>query len=69
MQHKESFLPLILYMTVLNESIGWVLGQHDETERKEHEQEIHYILSHRIWLIFKWIQSNIYLKSLLLREE
>ncbi|WJX28344.1 hypothetical protein P8452_17080 [Trifolium repens] len=28
--------PLILYLTVLDESMGCVLGQHDETGRKEH---------------------------------
>ena len=28
--------PLIMYMTVLNESMGCVLGQHDESRRKEH---------------------------------
>jgi hypothetical protein len=28
--------PLIMYLTVLDESMGCVLGQHDETGRKEH---------------------------------
>ena len=28
--------PLILYLTVLDELMGCVLGQHDETDRKEH---------------------------------
>jgi len=28
--------PLILYLTVLDESMGCVLAQHDETGRKEH---------------------------------
>jgi len=28
--------PLILYLTVLDGSMGCVLGQHDETRRKEH---------------------------------
>ena len=28
--------PLILYLTVLDGSMGCVLGQHDETGRKEH---------------------------------
>jgi len=28
--------PLILYLTVLDESIDCVLGQHDETIKKEH---------------------------------
>lgn len=28
--------PLIMYLTVLEESMGCVLGQHDETSRKEH---------------------------------
>jgi len=27
--------PLILYMTVLDESIGCVLGQHDESRKRE----------------------------------
>jgi len=33
--------PLILYPTVLDRSMGYVLGQHDETGRKEHA--IHYL--------------------------
>lgn len=28
--------PLIMYLTVLDESMGCVLGQHDEFDRKEH---------------------------------
>ena len=28
--------PLILYLTVHEKSMGCVLGQHDETEKKEH---------------------------------
>ena len=28
--------PLIMYLTVLENSMGYVLGQHDETGRKEH---------------------------------
>ena len=28
--------PLILYLTIHEKSMGCVLGQHDETERKEH---------------------------------
>ena len=28
--------PLILYLTVLDNSMGYVLGQHDESDRKEH---------------------------------
>jgi len=28
--------PLIMYLTVLENSIGCVLGQHDESGRKEH---------------------------------
>jgi len=28
--------PLILYLTILDESMGCVLGQQDETERKEY---------------------------------
>ena len=28
--------PLILYLTVHERSMGCILGQHDETERKEH---------------------------------
>ena len=35
--------PLILYLTVLDGSIGCVLGQHDETGKKEHA--IYYLLS------------------------
>ena len=29
-------IPLILYLTVLDNSMGCVLGQHDESGRKEH---------------------------------
>ena len=29
--------PLIMYLTVLENSMGCVLGQHDESGRKEHE--------------------------------
>lgn len=28
--------PLIVYLTILDESMGFVLGQHDDTGRKEH---------------------------------
>ena len=28
--------PLIMYLTVLENSMGYVLGQHDESGRKEH---------------------------------
>ena len=33
---RVSGRPLILYLTVLDESMGCVLGQHDETGKKEH---------------------------------
>jgi len=36
--------PLILYLTILDGSMGCVLGQHDETRRKEH---VFYYLSKR----------------------
>ena len=33
--------PLIMYLTILENSMGSVLGQHDESGRKEHEIYYH----------------------------
>ncbi|KAK8707144.1 hypothetical protein V6N13_058208 [Hibiscus sabdariffa] len=42
--------PLILYLAIFENSMGCVLGQHDETERKELRQ---YMLYRTTWLISK----------------
>nr|XP_004228979.1 uncharacterized protein LOC101245691 [Solanum lycopersicum] len=55
----ESGRPLLLYISVLDNAFGCILGQHDETGKKEqailHEQEVHImqspILSIRAYLL------------------
>ncbi|XP_050920355.1 uncharacterized protein LOC127137989 [Lathyrus oleraceus] len=40
--------PLFIYLTVIEESMGCVLGQHDETEREEHMDLIKYIFENLV---------------------
>jgi len=61
--------PLIMYLTVLDESMGCVLGQHDETGRKEHaiyflskkftDVETRYTLLERTCCALAWVARRL----------
>lgn len=49
--------PLIMHLTVLDESMGCVLGQHDDTSRKKHAI---YYLSKKFTELVKFLLFFIY---------
>lgn len=62
-------MPLIMYLIVLDESMGCVLGKHDETGRKEHalyylskkftESETRYSFLEKPYYALAWVAHRL----------